>query len=1022
MSKKSKQELLRKRLDNLFSEIVFEQGLIIPAISAHTNNTGWVWRCDSDGIYTDCGPEIEAILDFKPEEVIGNQITEFALESKSRSLLIDALRAKKYPAELVLQFRTKQDEIIDIAFYIITEDTEHDQRGELRGFAQVQQAMDIPADAPVFSPQNGQHFNPAPGRAEQTTATLSLESAPLAYRDTESLDPSAAIGYLGSKTVGEKINHTPILLEPTKLELLDIIDSDPDREWSEDELLLVEQVADQLSLALENAKLFNQTQDALSETDEQARRLRLLNEMSALLSKVTSLQEILDVTSRYIDRILKTDLSSISILNDSGNYFEVYELHSEKGAVSVEAQMPMEETSIGKVMTENRLINNRNLEKETHLTDSKKLLDQGILSTLIAPLTVSGKTFGTLNVGSSQTDFFSKNDENLITNISTIISSTAENQQLFDAVQGALADSEEQGRRLKLLNKMSDQLSRAENMVEIGNIATSKTLDILQGSRASMLQINPGDKTAEVVAVAGEIPETPTGTRVDLIGPLNTAVEDKRVVINEDSEEGDLTSLRSTMVAPILSGGKVICVLNIDADKNFFYTAADENVITQITSLVASVLENKRLFSQIQLRSAQLQTSAQVSRLASGILDSADLLQQVVEEIREGFGLYYTGLFMVDSEGDWTGEPGRWAVLQAGTGEPGRQMLAAGHKLELGGESMIGSAIAEGDAKIALDVGEEAVFFRNPYLPNTRSEIALPLIARGVTLGALSIQSDQAAAFSQEDITALQTMTDQVANSIENVNLFEQTQERAEELGILNEMARSFTQTLEIDDIHENIYLYTSRLMDARNFYIATYDKELDEIHIPLFKYHGETHEDQGIRRTSGNGITEWIIRNQKPLLIRDNATEWIEEHGLEMRGYEAKSWLGVPMLKGSEVAGVIAVQSYSDNRKYSTHHLDLLSAVASQAGIAIENSKLFKETQARALSEQERAEQERLVRRITENVRSGEDIESILRITLEEIGAALGASKSILKLGTRENLLSAAPASNGIETEKDPT
>ncbi|MCH8745749.1 MAG: GAF domain-containing protein [Chloroflexi bacterium] len=405
----------------------------------------------------------------------------------------------------------------------------------------------------------------------------------------------------------------------------------------------MEQVADQLSLALENAKLFNQNQDALSETDEQARRLRLLNEMSALLSKVTTLQEILDVTSRYIDRILKTDLSSISILNESGNDLEVYELHSEKGAISVDAQMPIEGTSIGKVMTENRLINNRNLEKETHLTDSKKLLDQGILSTLIAPLTVSGKTFGTLNVGSSQTDFFSKNDENLITNISTIISSTAENQQLFDAVQGALADSEEQGRRLKLLNEMSDQLSRAENMVEIGNIATSKTLDILQGSRASMLQINPGDKTAEVVAVAGEIPETPTGTRVDLIGPLNTAVEDKRVVINEDSEEGDLTSLHSTMVAPILSGGKVICVLIIGADKNFFYTTADENVITQITSLVASVLENKRLFSQIQLRSAQLQTSAQVSRLASGILDSADLLQQVVKIPALGRGDHYVG-------------------------------------------------------------------------------------------------------------------------------------------------------------------------------------------------------------------------------------------------------------------------------------------------------------------------------------------------------------------------------------------
>lgn len=1016
MSKKSKQEQLRKRLDSLFSELLTEQGIDIPAISQHTNNTGWMWQADSDGIYIGCSPEVHALLDYKPEEVIGNPIREFALEPDSRSMLDEALQGNDFPMELSLQFRTKLGAVIDIAFNIFADKTENGQKGGLRGFSQIQRDIDIKADAQIPLRQDEQRQDEQ--REEITTLKpVPLESTPIAYQETASLDPAVVFEYLAGKD-GENIAPTPILIEPTKLELLEFIDSDTDREWSEDELLLVEQVADQLSLALENAKLFNQTQDALSETDEQAHRLRLLNEMSEQLSRVTTLEEILNISALYIDVILNTDRSSITILDNTGEELEVYALQGEKGAIPVGPHLPVEGTAIGNAVKEGHLINTPDLENDTHNIDSKNLLEQGIRSTLLAPLFVSGKVFGTLNAGSYHPTYFSKNEENLITSISTIISSTAENRQLFEAVQGALANSEEQGRRLKLLNEMSEQLSQTEDMDQIGRIATEKVLEILQGNRSTLIQINPDENTAEIVAIAGDKVDTPENTQVEMVGSLATAVEEKRLVINEEAGDGgDPNAIRSTMVAPIIASGEVICTLNVGIDRNFFYTSADQNMLTQITSLLSGILENNRLFSQIQKRSVQLQASAQVSSLASGILDSGDLLQQVIESIRAGFDLYYAGLFMVDREGDWTGEAGKWAVLQAGTGEAGRQMLAAGHKLEMGGESMIGRAIADGKARIALDVGEEAVFFRNPYLPKTRSEMALPLMARGITLGALTIQSEEESAFSQEDITALQTMADQVANSIENLNLIEQTQERAEELSLLNDMARTFTQTLDIDTILENIYLYTSRLMDANNFYIALYDGELDEIYLPLFKYRGEAHEDQGIRRRSGNGITEWIIKNQKPILLRDNANEWLEEQNLDIHGYDAKSWLGAPMLRGEEVSGVIAVQSYSTNRKYSTHHLDLLSAVASQAAIAIENAILFKETQARAQTEQERATQERLVRTITENVRSGEDIQSILRIALEELGGAIGANKSIIKLGSREQLLKVEAGPKAKET-----
>jgi PAS domain S-box-containing protein len=147
-----------------------------------------------------------------------------------------------------------------------------------------------------------------------------------------------------------------------------------------------------------------------------------------------------------------------------------------------------------------------------------------------------------------------------------------------------------------------------------------------------------------------------------------------------------------------------------------------------ITERKQAEAERERLMAIMARRAVQLQTSAEVSHAATAILSLDELLPRTVELVRDHFDLYYTGLFLVD-------ETGQWAVLRAGTGEAGRQMMEQGHKLEVGGASMIGWCIANQQARIALDVGEEAVRFSNPLLPETRSELALPLVSRGKVIG-----------------------------------------------------------------------------------------------------------------------------------------------------------------------------------------------------------------------------------------------------------------------------------------------
>jgi GAF domain-containing protein/HAMP domain-containing protein len=179
----------------------------------------------------------------------------------------------------------------------------------------------------------------------------------------------------------------------------------------------------------------------------------------------------------------------------------------------------------------------------------------------------------------------------------------------------------------------------------------------------------------------------------------------------------------------------------------------------------------------LERRSVYLEASAQVARNAAGIRDVGQLLDTTVRLISERFGFYHAGIFLMD-------EVGECAVLRAASSEGGQQMLARRHTLQVG-IGIVGHVAATGEHRVALDVGEDAVFFDNPDLPATRSEMALPLKVRSQLIGVLDVQSREAAAFTQEDVAVLQTMADQVALAIDNARLLEQTDERLRELDAL---------------------------------------------------------------------------------------------------------------------------------------------------------------------------------------------------------------------------------------------
>ncbi len=249
---------------------------------------------------------------------------------------------------------------------------------------------------------------------------------------------------------------------------------------------------------------------------------------------------------------------------------------------------------------------------------------------------------------------------------------------------------------------------------------------------------------------------------------------------------------RSEIALPLIVGSEVTGALTVQSTEENAFTQDDVNALQAMADQLAIAIhnasmyvENEKLLAQAERRTRLLEAAAEVGRRVTSILDADSLLSETVDIICDAYGFYYAGVFLVDESLNQQGPDGQtaqWAVLHAGRREAGRQMISDGHKLKIGGLSMIGTAIASRKAIIALDVGEEPVHFKNPHLPLTRSEMALPLIVGDKVIGAVTVQSTEEAAFTDEDITTLQSMVDQLAIAIDNARLLKDLESAHQEL------------------------------------------------------------------------------------------------------------------------------------------------------------------------------------------------------------------------------------------------
>ena len=335
-------------------------------------------------------------------------------------------------------------------------------------------------------------------------------------------------------------------------------------------------------------------------------------------------------------------------------------------------------------------------------------------------------------------------------------------------------------------------------------------------------------------------------------------------------------------------------------------------------------------------RAKQFESISQVAATISSTRDLETLLTQITTAISAKFGFYHTGIFLLDARKEF-------AVLSAANSEGGKRMLARNHRLRVGETGIVGYVTGTGEARVALDTGLDAVYFNNPDLPETRSEIALPLLDSEGVIGALDVQSVESNAFSQEDINILTALADQVSIAIQNARQYEETRRAlAESMTVSRQFIstgwQQFTKSQKITGI---------RRTGARTEILYT-GKEKEEKENPI------------LASTTAN-----------------NSEDGLVSVAIKLRGIEI---------------GSVDVRT-GDSHSLDQDEMDMINAIMERAAIAMENARLLQESQQQTAKEQKIGE-------VTARIGASIHMRNVLQIAVEELGRALPGSEVVIQLG----------------------
>jgi signal transduction histidine kinase/CheY-like chemotaxis protein len=800
------EKVLLNRLNTLLTDL--EKGNDLLQDDQFNKFTIWSWECDNEGIITDCTPQVRYILGVPPEDLIGQTIYNYRLTPDSANLLSAALRNGDSIKDVDLRYITELGDVIHVRTYlekVITDGLNENPTGwrgtvHLNGDHSSSKPPDV-LESAVNEPDTSP-INP------HRSIVSNVRGKPFGfYADPHSLTPAqGVISNIGAESVQNqrvlyqngKTDDPAVLAVPkpygdgTTNLLLEILDNKDSRQWSEDEIHLVEQVADQLTLALENAQLFEQIQS-------QAEELSILRQVSLELAREQhDLRSVIEIIIRRAMELLASDGAVIWLANETDHNLE-YVSEGFTHDFSVKGSDLRWNTDLAEIV----FINGRTQITSNYVPWVGLLQPHNELTVsnaIAVPLIWQTEKVGVLlAIRRSSEPVYSPNERHLADLLAAQAAAVIQNARLFVQTQKALEETE-------ILYQASAELNACESFVDILEILQKYTV---LGENPQEVSINIYDRPwvgsnmpdwYDQVAISHStklinegnnrfaMTTIPSAAQL-LSASALTIIED----ITRDIRLGAVARETYTnhykanclLFAPLVTAGQWIGHITGIYKQPTFFSESTIRRLTSMTGQAAFAVQNLRLLEETRLRADELLTAAEIARDTTGTLSLDILLSRSVDLIRERFRYYHATIYLIDDEYEY-------AYALASTGGLNSSSQNTQNQIRVGSNSIIGYVTQVGEPLLVNDVSQDPLHQPNHLLPDSHAELGIPLKIGDRVIGALDVQSIKVNAFTENDLSVLQILADQIAIAVGNARAYELSIHAMEEMRKADQLKSQF--------------------------------------------------------------------------------------------------------------------------------------------------------------------------------------------------------------------------------------
>jgi signal transduction histidine kinase/DNA-binding response OmpR family regulator/putative methionine-R-sulfoxide reductase with GAF domain len=567
-------------------------------------------------------------------------------------------------------------------------------------------------------------------------------------------------------------------------------------------------------------------------------------------------------------------------------------------------------------------------------------------SAVYVPLVAGDQARGLINLSDLEREHaFSESDVRLLQTLANAMSVALENARLFDETQRLFKESEQRAAELAIINSVQQALAAELNMQGIYDAVGDKIREIFNRSDISIRIHDPETnlihypyqyEKGERIRIESH-PLDETGFAAHVLRTRETLVINRNMA-DEVAKIGSRllpgTQLeKSAIFVPLVASDQARGVIELgDLEHEDAYTPSDVRLLQTLATSMSVALENARLFAETQRRTRETAALVEVGRDVSSTLDLATVMDRIARHAKDLTNADTSAIFLPNPSGH------TYRAIVA-IGDVAEQLQNESISI---GEGIIGSLVASGRAEFINDTGADPRALHIPGTPHQAEErlMVAPLTAGKVVKGVMAVWRTGGERFGDSDLEFLVGLSLQATVAIENARLFAESQQRATELATINTVSQQLGSKLELGDLLELVGEQIRKVFNADLAYVALYDPGTGLIRFP-YQYGESDYKPLKL----GEGLTSRIIMSRKPLIINREVDRQNQELGAKIIGRRALSYLGVPITVGDTCLGVISVQSTHTEGLYDADDERLLSTIAANVGVALQNVKLFNET-----------------------------------------------------------------------------